>query len=205
MGNPINQNKCSKTIFGPLLQTKYQYIVDGSLAPSITNCVTAVRYLLAKSSQQKLPPIFIGDMPRILMAQCGYAVQQIKISEMRCGDLIFFKWDSSNNTYFNERYICHIAIAMGPAMIFHSAQDRGGGSIENLARPVDLYAKTMLQNIIDQPFLFLRYIDPRNSNLRSKFGTEFLPFPIHKSLKALKVDEVKIQSFRPRSGCIGIL
>ena len=73
---------------------------------------------------------------------------------------------------------------MGPSTIFHSAQDRGGGGIENLAYPIDLYAKTILENVIDQPFLFLRYLDPRNGKLRSHYGTEFLPFPVPRLLKS---------------------
>jgi hypothetical protein len=67
----IDSKQCSVMLSDSLLKTKYKYIATDSTAPLVTNCVTAVRYFLEKVSEKKLPPVFIGDMLRILATLCG--------------------------------------------------------------------------------------------------------------------------------------
>ena len=162
-----------------LLKTRYQLKSKDEQAPLVTNCVTAVRYFLSHYASLPLPKVFIGDLPRILF-RMGCSLQQIKISEMKLGDLLFFKNPSMQWPCSKRQYITHVAIALGPTQIFHSTIYRGGGQREDLVKPTSLYAKNLVNRVIDEPFLFLRYIDPRNQKLREAIKDELLPFPIYK-------------------------
>ncbi len=124
-------------------------------------------------------------MPRILVG-CGCSVHRIKISEMKLGDLLFFKSDCSAPLHPERKYISHIAIALEAAQIFHSTSRRWGGSREDLSKPIDLYAKDLLYRVIDEPSLFLRYIDPRNQKLREEFGTDLIPIPVPKPMEEIE-------------------
>jgi hypothetical protein len=175
-------------LFDSLLKTKYRLRITDKRAPFVTNCVTAVRYLLTHSSPYYLPKVFIGDMPRILVG-CGCTVHRIKILEMKPGDLLFFKRVPSCQPQFEKQYIGHIAIALGAAQVFHSTWMRGGGDREDLSKPVDLYAKNLLDRSIDEPSLFLRYIDPRNQKQRDEFGADLIPFTIPKPMSQIEHKE----------------
>ena len=50
--------------------TQYRYTVDDKEAPFFTNCVTAIRYIFLQATGSFLPKVYIGDMPRTLIA-CG--------------------------------------------------------------------------------------------------------------------------------------
>ena len=163
-------------------QTKYQYSVDYEQAPYTTNCVTSVRYLFETALKQPFPYVWIGDMPRKLVAEYRCKIHQVALEELKPGDLLFLRKNSSNTTYKAHRYITHLVMALASGECFHCSEHRDGGKIECLSRPLDEYARSLAKRVVDEPYLFLRYIDPRNAKLLEEHEGEFLIFPVPRPL-----------------------
>lgn len=185
----FNQDNLSVAVQTLIRNTKYLYTAKDAQAPHLTNCVTAIRYLFLQSSTIFLPNLWIGDMPRILVRQLGCSLHTIKITSMKVGDLLFIKRVPGNTTEKTKRYISHVMISLGGSLFFHSTEDRGGACLEDFIKPKDEIPAQLLKLNIDEPYLFMRYIDPRNVNMRKKYKSEFIPFPIYRSI-SLKPDKI---------------
>jgi len=147
--------------------------------------VTAVRYLLESCSQKSLPPAYIGDMPRILVTWGGCALHRLPLASLQTGDIVFLRKIPSNATSKNKKYLSHVMLAMGPGTVFHCSEKRGRGCVESLAAPIDIYAQKLIQRAVDEPALFLRYIDPRNLKLRKAFKDKFVRYRIPRLISPL--------------------
>lgn len=176
------------------VQTKYRYTVLYEEAPEKANCLTAIRYLFEKGINRPFPYTWIGDMPRELMTQYGCILKRVKVDSMQAGDVVFLRRNETNVTHFSSRYITHIMIAMDSSRVFHCSEKRGGGAIEDFAKPIDAYARSLIKRVVDEPFLFLRYIDPRNEVLRERYGSELIPFPIPRPLP--KSEDSSLDTYR---------
>lgn len=183
-----------------LSYTKYTYSAKDGHAPAETNCVTAVRFLFRESKEVFIPPVFIGDMPRTLLSTRRWTLLKIPVSKMRLGDLIFLRRRADHVTQFNERYITHIGVAMGPWTIYHSSGLRSGGRIENWRIPQDSYAHGMAARVIDAPELVLRYTDPRNTKARAELNRHVEEGePMHEEFFPYIVDRLPVRGEVPRS------
>lgn len=119
--------------------------------------------------------MWIGDLPRILVIQYGCQIHRATLTTLQPGDLIFLRKGTDNTPSPNVRYIVHIMVAVSANAVFHSSQVWGRGKIE----PHDsLCERGIDRHVIDEPFLFLRYIDDRNLRLRKKHQDQWLSFPI---------------------------
>ncbi len=168
-------NEKFQAALSSLSSTQYSLGAKGTQAPKVTNCVTSIRFLLEKSSENFLPPVFIGDMPRTLVFCCGAMIQRVKICEIERGDLIFLRRKVDRQMIPGEQYITHIAMGLAPSTLYHSSFKRGGSSIENLIMPQDSYGKKLVARAVDDPACLIRYIDPRNKRLKGDLTIEVCP------------------------------
>ena len=131
-----------------ILSTTYMRWAKSEDAPGITDCVTAVRWLLSASSGFIFPVWYIGDLPKVLLA---YGAHIIPLSQAVAGDIIFFeKMSITHKTYM----VTHIGLMISPHEFIHSSCAYGG----KLSRTDD---SEYLQSILDESYLPLAR-DPRN-------------------------------------------
>lgn len=97
-------------------------------------------------------------MPGILVQSYGWTIVSIEESEVRKGDLIFLRWKDSNHPQPDDYYITHVMLVLGPNRYFHSTCS--GGKIQPLG-------KSRTKRVVDEPELFLRYVDRRSIAMRS--------------------------------------
>lgn len=118
-------------------------------APDITDCVTAVRWLLALSSKYHLPTAYIGDLPNILIERWS---DLVPLHERKAGDLIFFERMSPSH----QKYMVnHMGLMITPNEFIHSSK-KYGGKISRIDDP------EYMHNILSESYLPLAH-DPRNS------------------------------------------
>jgi hypothetical protein len=170
--NKFSEYSFLETIEACLAQTKYNLLAKDSEAPASTNCITSIRYLFRQNSKIEIPNVYIGDMPRSLVTNCGWSVEYIKISEMQCGDLLFLRDLPAKEVTLDKKYIVHAVVSIGRSRIFHSSLRRGSGYIEHLLTPKDVYASSIVGRTLEDPNYFLFYIDPRNKKLREQFQSD---------------------------------
>lgn len=123
-------------------------------------------------------------MPRILLS-IGCTVE--RVSAFQPGDLLFLQREGAYPGASDRRWVVHVLLAVHPTALFHSSDLRA--RIEDVARPVDAYARRILDRALNDPAHFLRYIDPRNQILRQKEGGELIPWPIPRPLKRHPTEE----------------
>ena len=174
-------------------QTVYHLSAKNTQAPHQTNCVTSIRYILKSGSRHTLPSSWIGDMPRVLVSECGYSFCQIDIGSLRAGDLVFISSSECFSPSSNRRSVVHVAMAVGVGILFHSSYERGGACLENIIEPCDRFGEEIRRNIINDSAFLIRYIDPRNHSLRKRFESGLLSFSVPKLLpfKEKKREEVE--------------
>lgn len=150
----------------------YRYRASTSEAPRWTNCITAIRYVLNRAANVSLPPVWIGDLPRILAITYRCELHRAELGELKPGDLLFLRRDVTNRTSLEEQWLVHVAMYLGRGLAFHSSYTRKGMALEHLRAPRDNYGKQLVERVIDSPKI-LWYIDPRNRSWREKFGEWF--------------------------------
>lgn len=119
--------------------------------------------------------MWIGDLPRILVTQYGCKIHHATLTTLKPGDLIFLRKGTDNTPSPDVRYIVHIMVAVSTNAVFHSTRVWGGGKIESND---SLCERDIDRRVIDEPFLFLRYIDDRNQRLRKKHQDQWLTFAV---------------------------
>lgn len=137
------------SIIEHILLTQYKVGAKDDEAPSFTDCVTAVRYILMNSSEFLLPRWYIGDFPKILLDS---GARKIPLQEAMIWDLVFFE----RMSFTHQKYmIAHIGIMVSENEFFHSSLHFWGGKISSL---LDFDYKN---SILDESFLSIAQ-DPRN-------------------------------------------
>lgn len=91
-----------------LRNTRYNINAIQADAPAITHCISAVRYIISKSTGIILPKAYIGDMCHEICLSHQYLEPQVKpLREQERWDLIFFREKSS---YHKAYMISHMGI-----------------------------------------------------------------------------------------------
>lgn len=131
-----------------ILSTSYVRGSNYDDAPSITDCVTAARWLLCASTDFIIPVGYIGDLPRILLNSWS---RISPLQDVRAGDLIFFeKMSLTHRKYM----VYHIGVMISAKEFIHSSKSHNG-KISHIDEAPYIYS------ILEDSFLpFAR--DPRN-------------------------------------------
>lgn len=133
-----------------IVSTQYKIGAKDIDAPGLTDCITAVRWILAQSSDFLLPHGYIGDFPNML-TECGYSM--FPLSDAQRWDLIFFE----RMSFTHQKYmIAHIGIMTSATEFFHSSLHFWWWNISWIH---DFDYKN---SILDESFLQIAK-DPRNS------------------------------------------
>ena len=143
---PIDQNLLDTTV-AELLHTTYERTASLKKAPAITDCVTAIHYLVRNVFQIELPRAWVGDMPRML-SESNWRLLIIDSAELKTGDLLFLK------RHKQQSLISHVAIVLTPDQIFHCTA-RLGPVIQSIGQVFEHYEQPLQQDQVT-------YIDPRN-------------------------------------------
>lgn len=127
----ISKSIVQKTL-NLLKDTKYQRVVDDSLAPATTSCVSFVRFFLKEITENKiiLPKYYIGNMPKLLLKKEEFQSKVQKVEEAQIGDLVFFYWYSLAH---KAEMIRHIGVVTDDDFHFHHSlytNDGNGGMRE---------------------------------------------------------------------------
>ncbi len=94
--------------------TQYKRLAYNDELPAYASCITAVRYLIRKTTGLRLPNVWVADIPYAMTLKNWRAVV-IDKDQLRSGDLLFTcRWNQ----------ITHVAIAIDANRIFHCAFDR---------------------------------------------------------------------------------
>ncbi len=133
-----------------ILTTTYMWWANYESAPLITDCVTAVRWLLATSSDYIFPFWYIGDLPNMI---CDTGAKIISLSDAQRGDIIFFeKMSLTHKKYM----ITHVGLMISSYEFIHSSRAHNG----KISRIDDL---EYIHNILDGSYLLIAQ-DPRNNS-----------------------------------------
>ncbi len=131
-----------------ILSTSYVRGSSYDDAPSITDCVTAVRWLLCASSDFRLPIGYIGDLPNALLASWSW---KFSLQKAQMGDLIFFERMSKTH---GKYMVNHVGVMISQTEFIHSSR-LDNGKISHIDEVPYIYS------ILEDSFLpFAR--DPRN-------------------------------------------
>jgi hypothetical protein len=109
-----------------------------------------------------LPITFVGDMPRQLLALSAWRALQIDIKEVKCGDLLFTKNKA------NRKRLSHLALFIEVDQIFHCCLSLKTAGIQS----ADAFFSSYAQELNFKQMV--RYIDPRNKELREKYKGIFI-------------------------------
>ncbi len=138
--------------------TRYRRPALREEAPGITDCLTCIYYIFKKALAIDLPLTYIGDMPRQLLTLSDWRPLKIAIRDARCGDILFVK------NRENPKLVSHAAIMIDVDRIFHCCPSRGTAVIQQADDFFSLYEQKLNFKKM------VRYIDPRNKELREKQG-----------------------------------
>lgn len=136
-----------------ILTTTYMWGAKYENAPLITDCVTAVRWLLAASSEYTFPFWYIGDLAKMLLDE---GARIVPLADARIGDIIFFEKMSLRHKKY---MVTHIGLMISPHEFIHSSRAHNG----KISRIDDL---EYIHNILDESYLPIAK-DPRNNSLIS--------------------------------------
>jgi cell wall-associated NlpC family hydrolase len=128
-------------------------------APWITHCITAVRYIIAKSTGFTLPYTYIGDL-LCDMVMTGFAwARLVPLHDHERGDLLFFHRRSPAHKAY---MITHVGIFVDDAWnYFHSSN--AWWIIENIS-------SSLIQWTIVSCELAMRRTDPRTTCFSRNFA-----------------------------------
>lgn len=132
-----------------ILTTTYMGWAKYEDAPRITDCVTAVRWLLSVSSDYKFPFWYIGDLANMLLEE---KARIIPLTDAQIGDIIFFEKMSQRHKKY---MIPHIGLMISSCEFIHSSRAHNG-AISRIDDP------EYIHNILDESYLPLAK-DPRNN------------------------------------------
>mgnify|MGYP003419193359 FL=1 len=114
-----------------LRNTRYNIKAKQTDAPWVTHCISAVRYIVAKSTEIILPKAYIGDMCHKICTSHQYLEPQMRpLSEQERWDLIFFREKSS---YHRAYMISHIGIFIDDEWNFFHSNWKKWGEISNIS------------------------------------------------------------------------
>lgn len=123
----FSEEKFRETI-PELLSTQYSRSAQYCDSPWVTHCVSAVRYLIEKSTWWQLPYYYVWDMCRKILENHSIDAHLVPIEEGKIGDLIFFHRKSvAHKAYM----ITHVGILVDEDSFFHSSWSKDG-SIEKI-------------------------------------------------------------------------
>jgi cell wall-associated NlpC family hydrolase len=99
-----------------MLLTEYKIGAQNQEAPYITDCITAVRWILHVASDFVLPTAYIGDLPKILIDEYDCTIYSLQLAQ--AGDLIFFeKYSKRHQSYM----VTHIGCMISADEFIHSS------------------------------------------------------------------------------------
>jgi hypothetical protein len=107
-------------------------------------------------------------MPRTLVF-AGWSVLRVERAAVQVGDLLVLRKKASNDPDPATCYLTHLMLAVRFDLFFHSTSRVKGAVIERLNFPI---------RVVDEPALFLRYVDPRNQMLREEAGDQWLSWGV---------------------------
>lgn len=133
-----------------LRHTKYSLSAMSADAPWVTHCITAVRYIVSRSTWFVLPYSYIGDIIHSVVHNSTWWARLIPLDEHERGDLVFFHRRSPAH---RVHMITHVGIFTDDTgNYFHSSPK--WGKIENIA-------SSLLEWTIVACDLAMRRTDPR--------------------------------------------
>ncbi len=91
---------------------------------------------------------------------------RIHVSALRMGDLILLRRKNHNAPQPEQYYISHIQLALSSQEVFHSTWSDKIGPM-HIKKGAKIERFHDISKVIDEPSLFLRYVDPRNWELRA--------------------------------------
>lgn len=161
---------------------RYKKIALDDEAPAVVNCITAVRYLLQKSTGLKIASRWMGGLVRGLVSS-GWKITLIKSTELQSGDLLLLRKEAYHSEDPDQNYITHIQMALSSNEIFHATWRDKKGPVP-IKKGVKIEPPNDFSRVIDEPHLALCYIDPRNLRVRALLNGKNLDEVL--ALKAIK-------------------
>lgn len=123
MDLPVFDNPL-QSIIEEIKSTNYKIWAKQSQAPWVTDCITAVRYVVNRLSRESFPLTYIWDTPKDLIWE-GYLKSRflwasiVLFDKASTWDLVFFYWASQR--WNSPWMVKHIWIILDPGMnYFHS-------------------------------------------------------------------------------------
>jgi hypothetical protein len=145
--------------------TKYKRHPKTEEAPHRSDCLTAICYLFRNAIDRPLD--WIGNMPRRLSQKRNWRYLKIFPRELELGDLVFLKHKKS------PRLITHVAMALGPEILFHCSREKKGASIEKIDQVFSRYTQP------SDIKAMLTYVDPR-TKVPNRFTDGYHPVQEHR-------------------------
>jgi len=149
-----------RSAVGEVHGTCYERMAPLESAPAKSDCLTSIVYIFKRALQWDFLPTWIGDMPRTLLSTGKWTFHMIDPQEARCGDVLFTKRISE------RKLLAHAALLLGPNEIFHCKRDSGA-----VTETLESFFSVFEQKLTDTQ---IRYIDPRNVELRKKYNDKKL-------------------------------
>ena len=139
----------------------YEKMAPIESAPNQADCLTSIHYIFRKAIGVHVPLTLVGDMPRRLLSLGEWKFCKVDQKEAHCGDLLFAK------RITDSKLIAHAALILDPNRIFHCRKDRGA--------VVETFEE--FHSVFEQKLTYeqIRYIDPRNKEMRKQFNGSFIP------------------------------
>jgi len=100
-----------------LKRTRYSLWAMYEDAPSVTHCVSAVRYALEQSIATTFPYYYVWDMCRRILDDRLYQSHLVPIDQGQQWDLVFFYWKTKR---YKRWMIHHVWILVDEENFFHS-------------------------------------------------------------------------------------
>jgi cell wall-associated NlpC family hydrolase len=99
-----------------MIFTEYKIGAQNHDAPSMTDCITVIRWILRLSSDFLLPTAYIGDLPKILVDEFDCSIHSLQLAQI--GDLVFFeKFSKRHKSYM----VTHIGCMITSEEFIHSS------------------------------------------------------------------------------------
>lgn len=114
-----------------LRNTRYNIKAKQTDAPWVTHCISAVRYIVAKSTGIILPKAYIGDMCHEIFTSHQCLEPEVRaLSEQERWDLIFFR---EKSLYHKAYMISHIGIFIDDDWDFFHSNWKKWGEINHIS------------------------------------------------------------------------
>ena len=138
--------------------------------PGEGDCLTAVFNVFNEVLGIEIPVTWIGDVPRKLVEEREWKILDTTVDMLKVGDLIFTKIRAG------PRMVSHVGIFLGEKGVFHCSYSDRTAVIVPLNEFLERYPPLLNAEEV------LAFVDPRNTELRSKSAGPFLSPAARKDL-----------------------